>query len=40
MQKEKMIMMIQETMITKSRYLDLAWRGKYEFTPGSGNSQG
>jgi exonuclease III len=32
--------MIQETMITNSRYLDLAWRGKYVFTPGTGNSQG
>jgi len=40
MQKGKMIMMIQETMITNSRYLDLAWRGKYVFTPGTGNSQG
>jgi hypothetical protein len=27
-------------MITNSRYLDLAWRGKYLFTPGTGNSQG
>jgi exonuclease III len=35
-----MIIMIQETMITNSRYLDLAWRGKYVFTPGTGNSQG
>jgi len=33
-------MMIQETMVTNSRYLDLAWRGKYVFTPGTGNSQG
>jgi hypothetical protein len=32
--------MIQETMRTNSRYLDLAWRGKYVFTPGTGNSQG
>ena len=40
MQKGKMIMMIQETMITNSRCLDLAWRGKYVFTPGTGNSQG
>jgi len=32
--------MIQETMITNSRYLDLAWRGKYVFTLGTGNSQG
>ena len=40
MQKNYMIMMIQETMITNSRYLDLAWRGKYVFTPGTGNSQG
>ena len=39
-QKGKMVMMIQETMITNSRYLDLAWRGKYIFTPGTGNSQG
>jgi exonuclease III len=40
MQIGKLIMMIQETMITNSRYLDLAWRGKYVFTPGTGNSQG
>jgi len=40
MQKGKMIKMIQETMITNSIYLDLAWRGKYVFTPGTGNSQG
>jgi hypothetical protein len=40
MQKGKMIMMIQENMITNSRYLDLAGRGKYVFTPGTGNSQG
>jgi len=40
MQKGKMIMMIKGTMITNSRYLDLAWRGKYVFTPGTGNSQG
>jgi hypothetical protein len=39
-QKDNLIMMIQETMITNSRYLDLAWRGKYVFTPGTGNSQG
>ena len=39
MQKGKIIMMIQETMITNSRYLDLTWRGKYVFTPGTGNSQ-
>jgi hypothetical protein len=40
MQKGKMIMIIQETMITNSRYLDLAWRGEYVFAPGTGNSQG
>ncbi len=40
MQKGKMIMIIQETMIINSRNLDLAWRGKYVFTPGTGNSQG
>ena len=39
MQKGKMIMMIQETMITNSRYLDLTWSGKYVFTPGIRNSQ-
>jgi exonuclease III len=39
MQKGKIIIMIHETMITNSRYLDLAWRGKYVFTPGTGNSQ-
>jgi hypothetical protein len=39
MQKGKLIMMIQETMITNIRYLDLAWRGKYVFTPGT-SSQG
>jgi len=40
MQKGKKIMMIQDTMITNSRYLDIAWRGKYVFTPGTGNSRG
>ena len=40
MQKGSLIMMIQETMVTNSRSLDLAWRGKYVFTPGTGNSQG
>jgi exonuclease III len=40
MQKGKLIMMIPETMVTNSRYLDLAWRGKYVFPPGTGNSQG
>ena len=40
MQKGKMILMRQETMITNSRYLDLAWRRKYVFTPGTGDSQG
>ena len=35
-----MIIMIHETMITNSRYLDLAWRVKYVFTPATGNSQG
>ena len=40
MQKGKMVMMMQETMITNSRYLDLAWRGKNVYTPGTGNSQG
>jgi hypothetical protein len=39
MQKCKMIIMIQETMIINSRYLDVAWRGKYVFTPGTGNNQ-
>jgi len=34
------ILMLQETMITETRYLDLAWRGNYIFTPGTGNSQG
>ena len=40
MLKGKIIMMIQGTMITNSRYLDLAGRSKYVFTPGTGNSQG
>jgi hypothetical protein len=40
MQKGSIIIMIQETMVTNSRYLDLAWNGKYVFTPGTGNSQG
>ncbi len=34
------IIMLQETMIAESRYIDLAWRGKYIFTPGTGNSKG
>jgi exonuclease III len=39
MQKCKMIIMIQETMIINSRYLDVAWRGKYVFTTSTGNNQ-
>jgi hypothetical protein len=39
MQKGKMIIMIQETMITYSIYRGFAWRGKYVFTSGTGNSQ-
>jgi len=34
------IVMLQETMILTDNYLQLAWRGKYLFTPGTGNSQG
>jgi hypothetical protein len=34
------IIMLQETMITNTNYIDLAWRGQYIFTPGTGNSQG
>jgi exonuclease III len=34
------IVLLQETMIVHSTYLDMAWRGKYVHTPGLGNSQG
>jgi exonuclease III len=34
------IFMLQETMILETKYLDLAWKGKYIFTPGTGNSKG
>jgi hypothetical protein len=38
--KCKAIVMLQETMVKDSWYLDTAWKGKYVFTPGLGNSQG
>ncbi len=34
------IVMLQETMITNEKYLDLAWQGRYAITYGTGNSQG
>jgi len=33
------IVMLQEAMIITDRLLELAWRGKYVHTPGTGNSQ-
>jgi hypothetical protein len=38
--KRNTIILLQETMIKDSKYLDLAWRGIYALTPGTGNSQG
>ncbi len=38
--KTTVIAMLQETMITTDRYLELAWRGGFVHTPGTGNSQG
>jgi hypothetical protein len=32
------VVMLQETMITTDNYIQLAWRGKYVLTPGTGNS--
>jgi len=40
MNKGELIVMLQETMIMHENYLNLAWRGKFVFTPGTGNSQG
>jgi len=40
MKKGELIVMLQETMVINENYLNLAWRGKYVFTPGTGNSQG
>jgi len=40
MSKGETIIMLQETMVTSNNYLQLAWRGKHVFTPGTGNSQG
>ena len=37
MKPGKLIMIIQETMVTHSIYFDLALRGKYRFMPGTGN---
>ncbi len=37
---QTLIVMLQETMITNPRYLELAWRGKFVQTNGTGNSQG
>jgi hypothetical protein len=34
------IIMLQETMVSNERYLDLAWKGKYAITYGTGKSQG
>jgi hypothetical protein len=34
------IVMLQETMILTDNYIKLAWRGKYVYMPGMGNSQG
>jgi endonuclease/exonuclease/phosphatase (EEP) superfamily protein YafD len=34
------IILLQETMITSSKYIELAWRSNFVFTPGTGNSKG
>jgi endonuclease/exonuclease/phosphatase family metal-dependent hydrolase len=34
------IIMLQETMIQDNKYINLAWRGTYAITYGTGNSQG
>jgi len=34
------IVLLQETMVTNSKYLELAWRGKFVQTNGTGNSRG
>ncbi len=34
------IIMLQETMVIDTTYIELAWKGKYIFTPGTGNSKG
>jgi exonuclease III len=39
-QNPNTVIMLQETMVKYKKYLDLAWRGDYVFTPGTGNSQG
>ncbi len=38
--KEPVVALLQEMMITRDDYISLAWRGKYVFTPGTGNSKG
>jgi hypothetical protein len=38
--RQILVVMLQETMIASSRYLELAWRGKFVQTAGTGNSQG
>ncbi len=38
--RPNLIFMLQETMVTNTNYIDIAWRGKYIFTPGTGNSKG
>jgi hypothetical protein len=39
-QNQPLIVMLQETMIVSGKYLELAWRGKFIQTAGTGNSQG
>jgi len=34
------IIMLQETMVKDDNYIKMAWKGKYVFTQGTGNSQG
>jgi len=35
-----MVVMLQETMVTSCKYIELAWRGKFVHTAGTGNSKG
>jgi len=37
---QPLFVMLQETMITSSHYLEMAWRGQLVHTPGTGNSKG
>jgi hypothetical protein len=38
--KQNAVILLQETMVTDERYVQMAWRGKSVVTPGTGNSKG